>query len=256
MSINAAGTPIEASDPEAEHAEGEVTAGLSGTLTALEVQARDPERVNLYLDGRFAFGLNAKTATEAGLKRGDFLSVAQITALLKDEAFERAMLQAFNQLSFRGRSAAELRRVLKTKGHAPETIEAVLSRLTALHYVDDETFALSWVENRQRSRPRGPHLLRSELAQKGVARETVDQAIEDAALDETSLVLDAARKKAQTLHDDDYAAFSRKLGGYLSRRGFSSNVVWDAVKTAWRERGEGSDAVDDIIEDAASDSDE
>ena len=209
---------------------------LSGTVSALEVQARDQSRVNLYLDGRFAFGLSAKTATDAGLKKGDHLTAGQIVDLLKGEAREQAMLQAFNYLSYRNRSVKEIERYLRGKGHAPETISSVVQRLIDLHYLDDAHFAVAWVENRKRFGGRGPHLLRSELLQKGVARETADEVIAGAGDDETEQALDAARKKVRTLRAADYAEFSRKLGGYLSRRGYSPDVVWDAVKRSWSER--------------------
>jgi regulatory protein len=209
---------------------------LSGEITGLEVQARDQSRVNLYLEGRFAFGVSAKAVADAGLKKGMVLSPEDVAELLKEEAYERAQLQAYNYLSYRGRSETEMRRYLQGKAHAPETIDAVVTRLRELHYLDDETFALSWVENRQRSRPRGPRLLRSELLQKGVSRETVDQAISDASSDEHGLALAAAEERAGGLRAADYPEFSRKLGGYLSRRGFSSEVVWSVVKQVWAAR--------------------
>jgi regulatory protein len=211
---------------------------LSGTITALEVQARDQSRVNLYLDGRFAFGLSAKTAADAGLKKGDHLTADRIVGLLHGEAHEQATLQAFNYLSYRSRSVKEMERYLRGKGHAPETISSVIQRLVDLHYLDDAHFAVAWVENRKRFGGRGPHLLRSELRQKGVARETADEAIADLSGDEGEQALDAGRKKAQTLRAADYAEFSRKLGGYLSRRGYSGDVVWETVKQLWSERGQ------------------
>src|SRR5688500_17492061 len=120
---------------------------LAGTITALEVQARDQARVNLYLDGRFAFGLSAKTAADAGIKTGEHLTADRIVGLLKGEPREQAMLQAFNYLSYRNRSVKEIERYLRGKGHAPETIQSVIQRLTDLHYLDDTHFAVAWVEN-------------------------------------------------------------------------------------------------------------
>ena len=146
------------------------------------------------------------------------------------------MLQAFNYLSYRSRSVAEMERYLQGKGYEAETIAAVMRRLVDLHYLDDATFAVGWVENRKRFGGRGPHLLRSELLQKGVARETAEVAIAEAGGVESEQALAAGRKRARTLRADGYVEFSRKLGGYLSRRGYSSDVVWDAVKALWSER--------------------
>lgn len=215
------------------------TGRLSGTISALEVQAHDQARVNLYLDGRFAFGLSAKMVADAGLKKGDYLSADRISELLQGEARERALQQAFNYLSYRPRSKQEMQRYLSQKGHASETIEEVLRKLVDYHYVDDQVFAVGWVENRQRFRPTGPHLLRAELRQKGVDRTLADQAIADVVDDEKALALEAATKRAGSLKGADYPEFSRKLGGFLSRRGFSGDVVWEVVRELWqRQTGE------------------
>ncbi len=209
---------------------------LSGRITALEVQARDPERVNLFLEGRFAFGLSNKVVADAGLKQGDVLTEAQVADLLRREAYQQALQQAFNYLSYRQRSQQELRRYLAQKGHAPETIEATLGKLADYHYVDDQVFAQSWIENRQKFRPRGARLLRAELRQKGIDRETADQAIDDVAGDERAQAEAAARRKLPTIKAGDYVEFGRKLGGFLQRRGFPPDVTWDVVRTLWRER--------------------
>jgi len=168
--------------------------------------------------------------------------------VVADEAYDQALTQAFNYLSYRSRSVNEMEQYLRRKGHPPETVRGVLQRLVDLHYLDDATFALGWVEGRRRAGGRGPHLLRSELRKKGVARETAERAIEDAAGEQDAVALDAARKRAQTLRAADLGEFSRKLGGYLSRRGFSSEVVWSTVKQVWREHGKAGSAGDDDVD--------
>src|SRR5262245_58141663 len=215
----------------------DVPAGpLAGRVTAIAPQARDPERVNLFLEGRFVFGLSAVVAADAGLRVGDVLSAGDVAALLRHESAEQALQQALLLLSYRPRSEAEIRRALEQKGHPPETVETAVGRLRDNHYLDDEAFALTWVENRQRFRPRGARLLRAELRQKGVDAETSDQAIADAGGDERALALAVAEKRAAGLEAADYAAFGRKVGGFLSRRGFAPDVVWEVVRELWAAR--------------------
>lgn len=228
-----------------EVAEEQGARALAGTITALEVQARDPDRVNLFLERRFAFGLSTKVVADLGLKTGDVLSETQVADLLRREAYQQALNQAFLYLSYRPRSELELRRYLGQKGHAPETIEATLAKLRDYHYVDDEVFAQAWIENRQKFRPRGPRLLRAELRQKGIDRETVDQAIEDVAGEEREQALEAARRKVATVKAADYQEFGRKVGGFLQRRGFAPDVTWEVVRDLWREQtGERADAAE------------
>ena len=62
---------------------------LAGRVTAIEPQARDAERINLFIEGRFAFGLAAVVAADAGLRVGDVLSAAAVGALLRRESSSR-----------------------------------------------------------------------------------------------------------------------------------------------------------------------
>ena len=55
---------------------------MAGRITALKYQKRNKDRVNVYLDGRFALGLPAVVA--ATLKRGQLLSDAEIEALQEE----------------------------------------------------------------------------------------------------------------------------------------------------------------------------
>ena len=77
-------------------------------------------------------------------------------------------------LEARSRSVAEVRRRLRSAGYQVGLVETAIERLLALGYLDDEAFARAWVESRDRARPRGERALRTELIQKGIAREIID----------------------------------------------------------------------------------
>ncbi len=96
-------------------------------ITALEVQKRNPNRVNVHLDGEYAFGLARIVA--AWLKVGDTLDDARIQKMQVEDSRERALQQALLFLSYRVRSEAEIRKNLK-KHEIPEgIIEETISRL-------------------------------------------------------------------------------------------------------------------------------
>jgi regulatory protein len=80
-------------------------------------------------------------------------------------------------LAVRPRSIEETRRRLRHLGYQHALVDAVVDRLVAMHYLDDESFARAWVESRDRARPRGESALRRELALKGVAREVVESVL-------------------------------------------------------------------------------
>ena len=77
-------------------------------------------------------------------------------------------------LEVRSRSVAEVRRRLTSAGYQPDLVEGAVSRLLDLGLIDDEAFERSWVESRDRARPRGERAIRQELGMKGVDRTTID----------------------------------------------------------------------------------
>ena len=208
-------------------------------ITSLEQQAHNPDRVNLYIDGKFALGISAELMLKLHLHLDQELSEAELADLQNEEARQQAVERAINYLSFRPRSQEEVRRYLRKKETPPEIIEAALERLQRLDYLNDRDFASFWRENRERFNPRGAQALRNELRMKGVEREIVDETVDDEHDEE--LALRAATRKAALLlqtPEIDFATFRNRLGGYLQRRGFSYAIVARVVRALWQEHKE------------------
>jgi len=180
--------------------------------------------VNVFLDGAYAFSLPALVA--ARLRVGQELNEAEVTQLLAGDAEERAYDRALRYLGYRTRSRSELERYLERSGADSSVVVAVMARLERLGLVNDIEFARFWVENREAHSPRSQSALRFELQQKGLDRETINQALEE--LDPTESAYRAARPKATRLAElaqQDGKAFRRKMSDYLARRGFNYGVI-------------------------------
>ena len=203
-------------------------------ITAIKAQRRNIERVSIFLDGEFAFGL---TRVLAGfLQIGQILSEEDIAALEADDALESAYLRAINFLSYRPRSSAEIRKNLR-KYEVPELcIEPTIERLAKSRLLNDVDFAQTWVENRNTFRPRGARVLRAELRQKGIADEVIQFTL-DEMVDEEKLVYLAGIKKARKLAKShiEWQDFRKKLAAFLARRGFSYDVISPILSRLWNE---------------------
>ncbi|MBL8062169.1 MAG: RecX family transcriptional regulator [Anaerolineales bacterium] len=200
-------------------------------ITALEVQKKNPNRVNIHLDGEFAFGLARITA--AWLKVGDVLSEEKIAALQAEDMRERALQQALLFLSYRARSEKEIRQNLKKHEYSEAAIEYTMTRLRENRLANDNEFAQAWVENRSTFRPRSRRALTMELRQKGLDEETVKEAV--ANVDEEALAYETARKRAPRFQGLEWSEFRKKLSEHLARRGFPYSVVTSVVTRVWNE---------------------
>ncbi|GIV69102.1 RecX family transcriptional regulator [Caldilinea sp.] len=202
---------------------------MAGVITRLQVQKNNPQRVNVFLDGEFAFGVTLDVA--ASLRKGQRLSDAEIAALRSQDAVEKAYQAALRFLASRPRSRAEVERRLAAKGHAAEAIAPALERLEAHGYLDDASFAAYWVENRSRFRPRSAAAVRHELRQKGVDAETIRSALGE--LDEDEAAWAAVAQRLERWRGLTKEQLTQKIMNYLARRGFGYEIAQRTARRAW-----------------------
>jgi len=211
------------------------TAG--GKVTALKIQKHNPNRVNVYLNNEYSFGLSRITA--AWLQVGQELSPTKIARLQAEDEREVAYMKALRYLDYRPRSRAEVRRNLENHEVPSEVINDVFKRLERSGLVNDERFAQDWVENRSEFRPRSRRALAYELHQKGLNDSAIKKALEG--LNEEALAYQAAVKQSRHYEGLEMRDFRNKLGSYLSRRGFSYDVIKQVVERVWEEKQGQSD---------------
>jgi regulatory protein len=200
-------------------------------VTALKAQKRNSQRINVYLDDEFAFGLSRFAA--AWLQIGQELSPEKIIELQDIDAQEVAYQRALNFISFRPRSEAEVCQNLKKHDTPDEIIPEVLDRLRRVGLVDDVLFARNWVENRSTFRPRGKRALVAELHQKGISDEAITEALLE--LDEDNLAYQAALKQCRKYQGLEWQKFRQKMSAFLARRGFSYEVAKPVIEHVWSE---------------------
>jgi regulatory protein len=146
------------------------------------------------------------------------------------------MESALRLLAYRPRSEQELRERLARKGFEPAVVDRTLDRLRELGYLNDDAFARLWTETEQAFRPKSRWLLTAELRRRGVAQHTAEEAT--AGLSDEEAAYQAAQRRLRALHGLEYQRFREKLGGFLSRRGFSYEIARRTVDRCWAEREE------------------
>jgi len=209
-----------------------------GKITALRAGRGRSKRVNVVLDGKFAFSLEAEVAVKERLQVGQELSDTQIEALTGSDRFHRCRDAAVRYLGYRPRSESETRERLYRRGFDGDNVEAVIAKLREQGLLDEVAFAQFWKDNRESFSPRSQWLTKLELRRKGVAGDIIDQVVD--AIDDEDSAYRAALGKARKLPLSDYQGFRRRLGGYLRRRGFDYGVINHTIERMWQERGDRS----------------
>ncbi|MEM7128741.1 MAG: RecX family transcriptional regulator [Chloroflexota bacterium] len=207
------------------------------TITALKQQQKNKDRVSVFLDDAFAFGLSMDAAMH--LKKGQKLTEAEIAQLKEADGYNKAFHAALRYLGYRQRSCREIERYLADKEYPGEVIEATIHRLYEYSYVDDEAFARAFVADRERFRPKGERALRQELRHKGIDDEIITSVLTE--LDEDASAWAAVEPKMERWLMLDEEVFKKKITGFLGRRGFSYEIIRTVIERGLIERGRNED---------------
>ncbi len=213
---------------------------MAGTITALKAQP-GRARVNVYLDGKFAFGLALIHAL--WLRVGQTLSDDEIAALRSADSEEQACARALALLAYRPRSVHEVRTRLQRAGADEQTIARVVSRLQAVGLLSDAEFSQAWVESRLRARPRSKRAIAWELRRKGIAEDQIAAAL--AAVDDEDTARRVAQKQWLRLQRLPPAERKRKLYAALVRQGFDHDTIVQTIE--WAESSAQADGAADTL---------
>lgn len=205
---------------------------MTGRITSITVQKRNPNRLNIEINGSFAFGLDRMVA--AWLQIGQYLSDEELESLKQKDTDEVLYQSAIRLISYRFRSKTELTNRLIQKGYSADQVDQVMERLEQAHLIDDHKFAESWVDDRSLFHPRSKRLLAVEMRGKGIASDIVAEVIENVKSEE-SLALDAGKKALRRWQELEEKDFHKKGTDFLARRGFSYSVIRAVLPDLWNE---------------------
>jgi regulatory protein len=207
-------------------------------VTALRATRRGG--VALHVDDEYVCVVSESLVARWRLFKGRELGEADVAEIRTASSGERVMGDAYRLLGHRGRSREELRRRLLAKEHDAHAVDDALERLAADGFLDDAAFARSYVADKRRLQSWGAERIRRGLRELGVDAVNVDEALgavdaergEDG--DEFDRALAVLRRRGAP--EQPLEAARRRAYQALQRRGFSSSVVYDAVRR-WMEEG-------------------
>ena len=205
---------------------------MSNEISAITAQKRNPNRVNVYIDGSYRFSLSRIVA--AWLKVGNVLEEVDIERLQAKDEYEIALQRAIRYLQYRARTTYELNKKLHDLGFSEEVVDHVINRCNELQMLNDQEFAETYVHFRVLHRPRGKRLLTRELKTKGINEEIIHSAL-SGITDESQLAYDTAMRYIKRVQSLPYDQFQKKLIGYLNRRGFAYQDCRQTVRIVWEE---------------------
>ena len=212
------------------------------TITDIKQAVKNPNRANIFVNGKYRFSLDIFQLTDLGVKIGEIFDEKEIENLEQQSEFGKLYALALNYCLMRPHSEREIRDYLMKKtlskklrnkktgefyeksGVSKLSVEQVLARLKEKKYIDDEKFARFWLENRNQRKGSSLKKLRAELLQKGVSGGIIEQVFTETSRNDSEEIRKIIEKKAKRYPDQ------QKLVAYLVRQGFSFDEINRALK--------------------------
>ena len=202
----------------------------SGELIVTELRqgVKNPERVNVFVSGKFEFSLDVAQVVDLGVRVGTVLSSEELGELKRASEFGKLYQRALEKALSRPHSERELRDYLNRKVFEKKLdkkyIDEIIGRLIDRGYLNDRRFAEWYVENRFVKKGVSRRRLNMELSKKGVAKEIIDETLSTSERDDAGEILKIiTRKRAR--YDDE------KLLAYLCRQGFSFDLSRELIQS-------------------------
>jgi regulatory protein len=193
-------------------------------ITKITEQVKNPNRVSVFVDGKYSFSLSLDQLLDLRIKVGDELDEARLKELIKLSQVGKLKMRTLEWLMIRPHSAKELRDYLKRKKLADEEITSLVEYFKARSYQNDEAFAKWWLEQR-RAKNKSTAFIKFELRTKGVESEIIQLVIgEDAVSDQQILKQLIDKKRCQAKYQDE-----KKLIEYLMRQGYNYSLIKDVL---------------------------
>ena len=205
-------------------------------ISEVTPQKKNPRRFNVFLDGQFAFGADEDLVVEHRLVVGKEFTISDVERLLFEAEVGKLMERMYGLFNIRQRSEKEVRDYLKNLSFKRKVkdkeeisdiaIESLIEKLKQKRLLNDAQFAKAWVSARRRSKNKGKIALKSELYQKGINREIVDEILEESTPEsERELAKSALEKKWKIWLPLPYLEKKKKAYEFLMRRGFEYEII-------------------------------
>lgn len=200
-------------------------------ITKIEVQKRNNERVNLFLDGEYAFAISAELVYTERLKVNDEIDYNKFKILAEKESLSRCKESALRIIEKSYKTEKEVRDKLKQKGYEENAITYSIEFLKKYNFLNDNYYAKAYISDKLSSM--GSQKIKYNLIQKGINKEIIEEELVNINKEnERNVALDIAKKKFEIIKKKENGSYkiSGKLYRYLISKGYEISIVSDIVK--------------------------
>ena len=201
-------------------------------ITSIEIQKRNQERVNVYVDGEFTFACNYEFVYKENLKQGEGIDLAKIKKILIADEVKKCKATAIRIIERSQKSENEVYKKLLEKGYEEEACASAIAFLKEYSYIDDSKYVGMYIRDRVKSQ--GQNKIKYDLIRKGISVDIIKLGFEENIDEDAEFIaaLNLAKKRYDILakRETDKYKLSQKLYRFLVTKGYAFDLVSKIVK--------------------------
>ncbi len=177
----------------------------------------------IHLEGEEPFPLNKTEVEHYGIREGAFLGEEAYHEIMEKLLPKKVCQRAMYFLLKMDRTEFQLRKKLRDSLFPEFLVDYAIDYVKSFHYIDDVRYAVSYIDYRKDSRSRLQ--LTSELRGKGVSREDIEKAFEQADVPDEEEQIRYWQQKRRYHPEEASPKEREKFYQFLMRKGFSLSVI-------------------------------
>lgn len=198
-------------------------------ITDIQEQIKHKNRVSIFIDGKFAFGMDKSDCSFMGLKIGTKLTQERYDYIVDSTVYVKAYQKADKFIGFKMRTEKEVRDKLKEENYNEDIIERVIASMLKYKYINDAAYAKMYAADCKKIKKWGPQRIKSELYKRGINENTVNKALSELDIEDTDKIIEELLEKRIKDTPIDIKE-KQKHFNYLLRRGFNSEDIKRVIK--------------------------
>lgn len=200
-------------------------------ITKIEIQKRNKERVNLFLDGEYAFSLSIELVYKENLNRNDEIDSEKLKILAERESSIRCKNSALRIIEKSYKTEKEVRDKLILKGYEENSINKSIEFLKEYNFINDSNYIKVFIRDKLKSQ--GSQKIKYALIQKGISKDDIEEELSNLDKEnEKNIAFNIAKKKLDIMKkkETDKYKISGKLYRYLISKGYEYDIINEVVK--------------------------
>ncbi|HEX9026544.1 MAG TPA: recombination regulator RecX [Clostridium sp.] len=200
-------------------------------ITKIEIQKKNKERVNLFLDGEYAFSLSAELVYKEGLNKNEEIDSEKLKILAEHESLIRCKNSALRIIEKSYKTEKEVRDKLILKGYEENSINKSIEFLKEYNFINDNNYTKAFISDKLKSQ--GSQKIKYTLIQKGISKDKIEEELSNLNKEnEKNIALNLAKKKLDIIKkkENDNFKISGKLYRYLVSKGYGYDVTSEVIK--------------------------